>query len=88
MYPKVPGGCDTSYIKCAHGVPYDSPCEAGLSYDEKNHACNWPDLLLEVCNPERKKILELFMLNTINILYETVNINEIYNDRNRWIPMP
>jgi len=54
IYPKVPGGCDTSYVKCAYGVAYDTPCEPGLAYDEKNHVCNWPDLLLDRCNPERK----------------------------------
>jgi len=53
IYPKVYGGCDNTYIKCAHGIPYETPCEPGLAYDEVNHSCNWPDLLLERCNPEQ-----------------------------------
>jgi hypothetical protein len=51
LYSKGPG-CHKEYIKCAFGVPYDTPCEPGLAYDEKNHSCNWPDLLLEICDPE------------------------------------
>jgi len=51
IYPK--SACSTTYLKCAHGVAYEAPCEAGLAYDEKNHACNWPDLLLDRgCKPE------------------------------------
>jgi len=52
IYPTHPGRCDTSYLKCAYGVPYVTPCDAGLAYDEKNHVCNWPDLLLDTCDPE------------------------------------
>jgi len=52
IYEKAPG-CHTSYIKCAYGVPYETQCEPGLAYEDKNHACNWPDLLLDFCNPEQ-----------------------------------
>ncbi|XP_044761396.1 protein obstructor-E isoform X1 [Coccinella septempunctata] len=44
--------CSTHYIKCAHGEPQANQCEPGLVYDERIHGCNWPDLLLETCNPE------------------------------------
>ena len=44
--------CSTSYIKCAYGEPHQQQCEAGLAYDERIHGCNWPDQLLEICNPE------------------------------------
>ncbi|ENN78820.1 hypothetical protein YQE_04720, partial [Dendroctonus ponderosae] len=44
--------CSTNYIKCAYGEPHPQACEPGLVYDEKIHGCNWPDLLLETCNPE------------------------------------
>lgn len=44
--------CSSNYIKCAHGVPHTTPCEPGLAYDDKTHSCNWPDLLLDFCNPE------------------------------------
>jgi hypothetical protein len=44
--------CSTSYIKCEYGVPHQLPCERGLVYDHRIHGCNWPDLLLEKCNPE------------------------------------
>ncbi|XP_039289057.1 protein obstructor-E-like [Nilaparvata lugens] len=46
--------CSTSYIKCEHGYPYQTPCEPGLAYDEKSHKCNWPDELQHICNPEGK----------------------------------
>lgn len=51
LYPKS-AGCHNSYVKCAYGVPYETPCEPGLAYDDKTHSCNWPDLLLDQCNPE------------------------------------
>lgn len=44
--------CSTGYIKCAYGEPHHQQCEAGLAYDERIHGCNWPDQLLEICNPE------------------------------------
>lgn len=44
--------CSTSYNKCAYGEPIPNVCDAGLVYDERIHGCNWPDLLLEKCNPE------------------------------------
>jgi len=44
--------CSTTYIKCAHGEPHEQDCDAGLAYDERIHGCNWPDQLLEHCNPE------------------------------------
>ncbi|KDR14644.1 protein obstructor-E [Zootermopsis nevadensis] len=51
IYPES-AQCSSNYIKCAHGVPYPTPCEPGLAYDDKTHSCNWPDLLLDFCNPE------------------------------------
>ncbi|CAB3378169.1 protein obstructor-E [Cloeon dipterum] len=50
IYPNAP--CSTTYNKCAFGVPHEAHCEAGLAYDDRTHSCNWPDLLLDVCNPE------------------------------------
>jgi len=44
-------GCDVDFIKCEAGVPYTTPCEPGLGYDERIHACNWPDLV-PGCDPE------------------------------------
>ncbi|XP_017870537.1 PREDICTED: peritrophin-1 [Drosophila arizonae] len=44
--------CSTTYIKCAHGEPHEQDCDAGLAYDERIHGCNWPDQLLDHCNPE------------------------------------
>lgn len=44
--------CSTSFVKCAFGEPHQVHCEAGLAYDERIHGCNWPDQLLEICNPE------------------------------------
>lgn len=46
--------CSTTYIKCAHGEPHEQDCDAGLAYDERIHGCNWPDQLLDHCNPEGK----------------------------------
>jgi hypothetical protein len=46
--------CSTSYLKCAFGEPHQQPCEPGLVYDDRIHGCNWPDQLLETCNPEGK----------------------------------
>ncbi|PSN49919.1 Protein obstructor-E [Blattella germanica] len=51
IYPEGPH-CSTNYIKCAYGEPHPTPCEPGLAYDDKTHSCNWPDLLLDICNPE------------------------------------
>lgn len=53
--------CSTHYIKCAHGEPIPQQCEPGLVYDERIHGCNWPDLLLEVCNPEGNRIYFTYM---------------------------
>lgn len=44
--------CSTSFLKCEYGTPHETPCEPGLVYDERIHGCNWPDQLLELCNPE------------------------------------
>nr|CAD7578915.1 unnamed protein product [Timema californicum] len=44
--------CSTNYLKCEYGVAHQTPCEPGLAYDDKTHSCNWPDLLLDTCNPE------------------------------------
>lgn len=38
-------GCDVDFLKCEAGVPYTTPCESGLGYDERIHGCNWPDLV-------------------------------------------
>lgn len=46
--------CSTHYVKCFYGEPQPEHCEPGLVYDERTHGCNWPDLLLEKCNPEGK----------------------------------
>ncbi|XP_054271647.1 protein obstructor-E-like [Macrosteles quadrilineatus] len=51
IYPES-SSCSTNYIKCEHGYPYQTPCEPGLAYDDKTHSCNWPDMLLDQCNPE------------------------------------
>lgn len=51
LYP-ISSECSTSFIKCAFGEPHQTECDAGLAYDERIHGCNWPDLLLEKCNPE------------------------------------
>ena len=51
IYP-VSKECSTTYIKCAHGEPIEQECDAGLAYDERIHGCNWPDQLLDSCNPE------------------------------------
>ncbi|XP_044761397.1 protein obstructor-E isoform X2 [Coccinella septempunctata] len=53
--------CSTHYIKCAHGEPQANQCEPGLVYDERIHGCNWPDLLLETCNPEGEYLLRDFL---------------------------
>ncbi|KAG1649715.1 Protein obstructor-E [Nymphon striatum] len=44
------GSC-VSYSKCEAGYPIESPCQEGLAYDERNKACNWPDLL-DHCDSE------------------------------------
>nr|CAD7433884.1 unnamed protein product [Timema monikensis] len=51
IYPES-AACSTNYLKCAYGVAQQTPCEPGLAYDDKTHSCNWPDLLLDTCNPE------------------------------------
>lgn len=51
IYPESPS-CSTNYIKCEHGYPHALECEPGLAYDDKIKKCNWPDLLLDQCNPE------------------------------------
>lgn len=50
IYPDT-DQCSTTYIKCAHGEPILSPCDDGLVYDDRIHGCNWPDQLLEKCDP-------------------------------------
>merc|ERR1711911_75840 len=50
---KASSGCDEFYYRCAYGEAEKVPCIEGLAYDERIHACNWPDLLLDInCNPE------------------------------------
>nr|CAD7420568.1 unnamed protein product [Timema poppensis] len=51
IYPES-ASCSTNYLKCEYGVAHQTPCEPGLAYDDKTHSCNWPDLLLDTCNPE------------------------------------
>lgn len=51
IYPES-NGCSTKYVKCADGYPNVQDCEPGLAYDERIKKCNWPDLLLDICNPE------------------------------------
>lgn len=53
IYPDA-AECSTHYIKCSYGEPLPEHCEPGLVYDERSHGCNWPDLLVEKCNPEGK----------------------------------
>ncbi|KAJ8682729.1 hypothetical protein QAD02_018521 [Eretmocerus hayati] len=50
IYPDS-DSCSTSYLKCAYGQPYKTPCDAGLVYDAKTHTCVWPDQLIPFCNP-------------------------------------
>ena len=45
-------GCSTTYLKCEYGEPIQMPCVKGLAYDDRIKGCNWPDLLLDKCNPE------------------------------------
>lgn len=47
------GACETYYHKCQYGEPIPTDCTPGLAYDERTHSCNWPDLMLETCNPEQ-----------------------------------
>ena len=54
IYP-IGQECNTNFVKCEFGVPLPEPCLPGLVYDERIHTCNWPDMLLEKCNPEGKK---------------------------------
>ena len=53
LYPVAPGACEPSYVKCAFGIPEQIPCQTGLVYDERIHACNWPDQLTKElgCDP-------------------------------------
>jgi Chitin binding Peritrophin-A domain len=44
--------CSTTYVKCEYGIPNQLPCQKGLVYDDRIKGCNWPDLLLDKCNPE------------------------------------
>lgn len=44
-------GCSTEFVKCVEGEEEVNKCPEGLVYDAKIHACNWPDLLLESCQP-------------------------------------
>lgn len=44
--------CSTTYNKCAYGEPHPEHCEPGLVYDHHIHGCQWPDQMLENCNPE------------------------------------
>ena len=37
--------CSPSYVKCAFGVAEEHPCDVGTVYDDRIHACNWPDLV-------------------------------------------
>ena len=38
-------GCVDYFVKCAYGQPQPELCPEGLAYDERAHACNWPDLV-------------------------------------------
>jgi len=49
IYPSA--ACSPSYIKCAYGVPQEHPCDVGTVYDDRIHACNWPDQISDVCDP-------------------------------------
>ncbi|XP_065577517.1 protein obstructor-E-like [Artemia franciscana] len=51
----ISSGCETGYYRCAYGEAEIAECEKGLAYDERIHACNWPDLLIDEngCDPER-----------------------------------
>ena len=40
-------GCADYFIKCASGKAEPELCEEGLAYDDRIHACNWPDLIPE-----------------------------------------
>jgi len=51
IYPDS-NDCSTSYLKCVYAEPIPQPCEKGLVYDDRIHGCNWPDEMLEICNPE------------------------------------
>ncbi|KFB38106.1 AGAP000986-PA-like protein [Anopheles sinensis] len=51
IYPDA-AECSTSYHKCAFGEVHQELCEPGLVYDHRIHGCNWPDQLLDQCNPE------------------------------------
>lgn len=51
IYP-ISKECSTHYIKCAFGEPHQEECDIGLAYDERIHGCNWPDQMLDTCNPE------------------------------------
>ncbi|XP_003705809.1 cuticular protein analogous to peritrophins 3-D [Megachile rotundata] len=51
LYP-ISDSCSTTYIKCVHGHPEETHCDAGLVYEPKSHTCVWPDQLLPYCNPE------------------------------------
>ncbi|XP_065202225.1 protein obstructor-E-like [Planococcus citri] len=51
IYSEGPS-CSSNYVKCADGYPHVQDCEPGLVYDDRIKKCNWPDLMLETCNPE------------------------------------
>lgn len=54
--------CSTNYIKCADGYPHVQECEPGLAYDDRIKKCNWPDEMLDICNPESEyRILILYI---------------------------
>lgn len=38
-------GCVDYFVKCAYGEVQPELCAEGLAYDERNHVCNWPDLV-------------------------------------------
>ena len=64
----VSSGCNTNFYRCAYGEAEQVPCEKGLAYDERIHACNWPDLLLEYgCNPEGNVRFTLMRPQTLRI---------------------
>uniref|UniRef100_A0A4D5RAD2 Peritrophin-1 n=1 Tax=Scolopendra viridis TaxID=118503 RepID=A0A4D5RAD2_SCOVI len=50
IFPITPT-CNTQFYKCAEGEAFITDCEPGLAYDDRIHACNWPDLL--DCNSEQ-----------------------------------
>lgn len=58
-------GCSTKYVKCADGYPNVQDCEPGLAYDDRIKKCNWPDLLLDICNPAGTNHIAFSKIRTV-----------------------